>query len=350
MANVKISQLPNLTTVNSDSQIPVVQGGVTYSSTVGDIVAGGNPLGSIKVIADGSIGGPRTIYVGYNAVVPQNTNGTTTMEIVGAPQIEVDANNTSNGSVFTATEVSFPDLTVVGSAGIFNSTTIVTQSYPSLTTIVSSLYIYNNPNLTTVNVPNLTYCQNVSFGSSPNYTLVFPALEYASLNVQGTTNLTGYTSAMFPALRTGGFGWGYNYLPSFTINFPLLTKLLSINGTNNVNMSTIYLPALVDIYNYMNLGSMVSLTNVTLGTLGVTKKWGNTSGNTPNVYFQNASLTQASVDNILIVMASLDGTNGTTLNGNGQIQLNGGNNASPSSAGLAAKSTLIGRGFSVSTN
>jgi hypothetical protein len=350
MATIKISQLPPLTSVNSDSEIPVVQGGITYAGTVEDIVSGARPLGEIKITANGSIGGPINFGYSYSASISQNTNGTNTFVVTGKPSISIDATSSNNGSAFTATQVTYPELEVAQSAGIYNSTTLVSLSMPLIETI-SNLDIYNNPNLTTLNVPNLRTANYLNFGGLPNLVLDFPLLETAYMQVQGTNNFSGYTETMFPSLRSGGFQWGYGYVPSFTINFPLLTKLLGFGGTSSINMNTIYLPALVDVYYYMYLSNISSLVNLTLGTEGVTKKWGTSDSSTrPQFYCQSASLNQASVDNILIVMASLDGTNGTTYNSNGTIALNGGSNATPSAAGLAARSVLLSRGFTVSLN
>lgn len=352
MATVKISQLPPLTSVNLDSEIPVVQGGITYSSTVEDITS--KALGDLTIIANGSIGGPLYFNNDYLVAVPQNTNGTNTFPVTSILQIYIDANNTSNGSAFTATQVTYPYVKQVSAAGIYNSTTLVSLSMPLLETATSSLNLYNNPNLTTLNVPNLRTATYITLGSTPNIPLsgTFPLLETAYFQIQGTNNFTGYTQTMLPSLRSGGFSWGYSYVPSFTINFPLLTKLTGLGGTSSINMNTINLPALIEVYHYLSISNISALQTLTLGALGVTKKWGTTSagGNPPNIYAQSCSLNQASVDNILIVLASMDGTNGTTLNGNGTVALNGGSNATPSAAGLAARSTLLSRGFTVSLN
>lgn len=352
MATVKISQLPSLTSVNSDSEIPVVQGGITYSSTVSDITS--KALGTLTIIADGSIGGPLTLSSYYSVLVPQDTNGTNTFSVKGITALDINATNSNNGSAFTATQVTYPYIEIAGNVGIYNSDTIVSLSIPLLERVTGSLYLSKNPNFTTFNAPNLKSCAYIYFGSSPNLTIVgaFPLLESAYLQMDGTNDFTGYTQTDFPSLRSGGFQWGYGFVPSFTIDFPLLTKLIGFGGTSSINMNTIYLPALEDVYYYMYISNISALQNLTLGTVGVTKKWGGTSatGNAPQFFAQFCSLNQASVDNILIVLASLDGTNGTTYTNNGNVQLNGGSNATPSSAGLAAKTTLISRGFSVSNN
>ena len=61
-------------------------------------------------------------------------------------------------------------------------------------------------------------------------------------------------------------------------------------------------------------------------------------------------LNQASVDSILVSLAALDGTNGTTAYSSKTILLNGGTSSAPSATGLAAKATLQARSCTVTTN
>jgi hypothetical protein len=61
------------------------------------------------------------------------------------------------------------------------------------------------------------------------------------------------------------------------------------------------------------------------------------------------SLDQASVDNILVRLAALDGTGGTVAYSSRTVTITG-SSATPSATGLAAKTTLQGRGCTVTTN
>jgi hypothetical protein len=91
------------------------------------------------------------------------------------------------------------------------------------------------------------------------------------------------------------------------------------------------------------LGNLVS---VTLGTPGVLKV---ITGATINVSGQK--LNSASVNGILALLVSLDGTNGTTLWGAGKtLTINGGTNAAPSGQGILNKATLVARTATVTTN
>lgn len=68
------------------------------------------------------------------------------------------------------------------------------------------------------------------------------------------------------------------------------------------------------------------------------------------VTFIGCALPQGVVDAILVQLAGLDGTNGTTLYENETVNLSGGTNAIPSATGLTAKATLEGRGCTVTVN
>ena len=89
-----------------------------------------------------------------------------------------------------------------------------------------------------------------------------------------------------------------------------------------------------------------NLTTVTLGTPGTLKL---ITGATINISGQK--LDQASVNGILALLVSLDGTGGTTLWGAGKtVNLSGGTSAAPSGQGILDKATLIARTATVTTN
>ena len=70
----------------------------------------------------------------------------------------------------------------------------------------------------------------------------------------------------------------------------------------------------------------------------------NLGGDTPPIlWFNGNSLTQASVNGLLVALAA-----GTSSGGD--VDLSGGLNAAPGAAGLAAKATLVGRGWTVRHN
>lgn len=69
-----------------------------------------------------------------------------------------------------------------------------------------------------------------------------------------------------------------------------------------------------------------------------------------NVIITSNSLSQASVDNILAVLAALDGTGGTTLFGAGKTVTLTGGAFTPSAGGLVNVGILQGRGVTVNHN
>jgi hypothetical protein len=69
-----------------------------------------------------------------------------------------------------------------------------------------------------------------------------------------------------------------------------------------------------------------------------------------NVDFHNCALNQTSVDDILLKLSLLDGTNGTTAWSYREVNLNSGTNAAPSQTGLDAKAILEARNCIVNVN
>ena len=145
-----------------------------------------------------------------------------------------------------------------------------------------------------------------------------PVLSYPSIAINGGMGFTGTVSSIsFPTLATTTISIG-NIPTLTTVDLPVLTKVVySMQGILNFS----YCPSLTTI----NIPSLVSMPD--------------------NSYlqFQENALSQATVDNVLVRMVATG-----ALNGN--IQLGGGTSSAPSAIGLAAKATLEGRGWSVTTN
>jgi len=127
-----------------------------------------------------------------------------------------------------------------------------------------------------------------------------------------------------------------------TLDLPALTHLINDSGTGCINVGTCPNLATVNMPNIIEMAGAGgpfnavifssgngNIANVYLGTIGITKiaRGG--------VTFNGQKLTQASVDRILNLLASLDGTNGTTLYsaGTNTVDLSGGTNAAPSFTG-----------------
>ena len=128
------------------------------------------------------------------------------------------------------------------------------------------------------------------------------------------------------------------------ISFPNLVYIgnnLNLSPSAGANPQTLNLNSLQTIFGtYVNI-QMSNLTSFALPSLKYIS-------NGCNIYFYTA-LDQTSVDNVLVALAALDGTNGTFIWSVGTINISGGN-AAPGATGVTAKDVLIARGISVSTN
>lgn len=359
MANKRISELASASALAGTEVLPIVQAGTTKKVTaqaIADLASGGGGLGALDIVADGNVGGPISITYNVAANVPVTTAGTTNVPVTASPNINFSGGGGYGGGTFTATTLELPTLTTSADFSVTNTNTLQTLSAPLLTLVTGyNFSFYNNPALTTLNLPLLTKCRQFSFGNTPLLTTInVPVLETVeALAIQNNNpGITGFRQSMFPALRTAAFAWGYYGYPSFEIDFPLLTTLggAGLQGGSASNLTRINLPALVNIQSgNIQVTNINTLTDVRLGTVGTTKTLG-PAGYNAYITFQGCALTQASVDNILTVFASLDGTNGTTASNNGNLYLSGGSNATPSSTGLAAVSVLQARGWYVATN
>jgi hypothetical protein len=110
-------------------------------------------------------------------------------------------------------------------------------------------------------------------------------------------------------------------------------------------LTTLNLPALVLVgAGGINMGGGLANLLATFSMGSTLKSIGG------NVSFAGCALNQASVDGILVSLAALDGTGGTTAYSSKTVTLTGGTNSTPSATGLTAKATLQGRGCTVTNN
>lgn len=248
------------------------------------------------------------------------------------------------------TTLSIPSLTYVG--GAFQTTqmaTLTTLSTPELSYCASSYGPNNMAALTTLSIPNLSY----SGGFSPSTmnsltTLSAPALTIVAGSF-GPNSMSLLTTLSIPVLASVTGSFDLNNLPSLvTISAPVLTSIgARITLSGMAALTTVTLPVIETI----GQGSFISI-NITSGstaalstfTLGSTLK--RVEGHTT---MTSCALTQASVDDILVRLAALDGTGGTTAYSTKTVTLTG-TSATPSATGLAAKSTLVARGCTVTNN
>jgi hypothetical protein len=129
------------------------------------------------------------------------------------------------------------------------------------------------------------------------------------------------------------------------INLPK-AKVVTLSLTNTKSYLTdIYLPSIEwltsTVANSLTINTTPALVNFYLGE--------SLKGTSGNFIISICALNQASVDNILIRLAALNGTNGTIYYRQRIVTITG-TSAAPSVAGLAAKALLTARGCTVTTN
>jgi len=179
------------------------------------------------------------------------------------------------------------------------NTSVTAVSFDDLEGVLAPITIGTGLLATALSFPALKFATNlpVSSGTTALVTVSCPALEYISANVS-IANLSALTTITLPAIISIGTGISSN--------------------TGNGALTTF--------------------------TLGSTLKY--VGG---NVNFASSALLVASVDDILVRLAALDGTNGTIAYSNRTVTITG-TSATPSAIGLAAKAVLVARGCTVTNN
>lgn len=226
------------------------------------------------------------------------------------------------------TLLSFPVLKITNNTiNILNLTSLTVISFPELTTILNSLTTSGMAALTTLSFPKLSY---ISSNFAPS----------------GADLLTVFS---FPLLTRIGSTFAPATMAILTvISMPALTIILGAASVATMAaLTTVSLPAMITYGSTITMNSALgNLATLTLGTIGTLKA---VTGATINISGQK--LTAGSVNALLALLVSLDGTGGTTLWGTGKtLNVSGGTSAAPSGAGIADKATLIGRGATVTTN
>ena len=399
MANVKISQLPVTTSPQGAGLIPIVQDGTTYSTTVNELV-GDNGVSSFNT-RKGAVTLQSTDVTGALGYTPANS--ATTITINGDTQ-SLAANRTwtinagleaptvtitpafpssaiqnlfvpsafkFNGNTYTSTKYGsdiFNDIQiglaannyqtnkitafstnaqVLGNVSISSSnfhSTLTSLSLPSViyvgqSAFLGSLSIASDSYLTTFNMPNLVASGMFSLGGNQLSSFDFSSLEYVANGFQITYVSTGVLIS-FPSLISANNAFSVYGFQSDSLSFPNLKYLgytVNIQVTAGANPQTLNFDSLEYITNTFDI-SMSNLTSFSLPSLKY-------MANSYSASFYT-SLDQTSVDNVLVAFAALDGTAGTTLWNSGTINI-AGSNATPSATGLAAISTLTGRGIFV---
>lgn len=260
--------------------------------------------------------------------------GTANPDLTGIEftKLELVAGNLVPKDMPALTSLSLPALTtVMGNLVPCFMYALTTLSLPALTTVGGTFQPYAMPALTSLSLPALT-------------------------TVVGTFNPYGMdalTSLSAPALTTVGGSLSANSMAALTtLSLPALTAVMgNLIVATMPALTSLSLPAIERIGASVTFGNAIQLNSgmsaLTTFTLPATlKQVGGTAG---NVTITSAALNQASVDSILVRLAALDGTDGTVAFSNRTVTITG-TSAAPSSAGLAAKATLVARGCTVTHN
>ena len=235
-------------------------------------------------------------------------------------------------SISSVSSISLPQL-ISGENINITGSGLTSFNVPSLLISSSLLALIGNPSLTSVSAPQLKYAKDISFNN--NALLV-------SINLQSLEILTSTSTATFFA--NGSMSVNSNPALS-TVNISSLKYTNNLDISTNISLTSLNFSNLIGVTFFFQCRNNTSLTTVTINSGLKFFAIANTG-----VDFSNNALNQASVDEILVRLAALDGTNATTIFQNTPVNLTGGTNATPSATGLAAKATLVARGCTVTNN
>ncbi len=191
----------------------------------------------------------------------------------------------------------------------------LTSTYANLTSVIGSSLLSSPagitataPLLTTFTLPKLKY---MAFGPfSPTFAII-TTLDVPSLAIVATS------FAPVLALCT-----------TFTV--PSLANVGTSVAMSAASLVTFSLPGL------LNVGTTFQITAANMTTFSMNSGLLSIGG---NFTMTGMKLNQASVDGILVRLAALDGTGGTTAYSSHTINLSGGTSSAPSATGLAAAVT-----------
>lgn len=260
--------------------------------------------------------------------------------------------NTMSGLV----SMSCPSLTTVG--GNFSPSgmnALTNMSFPALSTVGGSFSPSAMDGITLVSFPNL-YSVGIDF--APTAMVAVQVASFSSLTHIGGTfgpnTMNGLTSLTVPSLLTVGGNLAFSKMDGvYILTFPSLTEIGgSIIPSSMVVIQQIILSAIERIGHIGSNGTAIALSSgtPTLTTFALSNSLKQVGNNgVGNVIITSAVLGQFYVDDLLIKLAALDGTNGTTTFNNRIVTIKG-TCAVPSPTGLAAKAILIARGCVVTHN
>ena len=294
---------------------------------VNTIVANGIPSAA-PTLTYSNTGTLDNMFVSFDIKVPieatYNSGGTKTVQSYYLANIYINDDLDLNQSL---TSITFINLTSVNNIQIEYipyitsiSSPVITQLYsiklqdlfsltnlnlPFLNTSLNSFVLYHLPLLTSFNFSNIV---------SILYTIEIVDVAFTSINLSSLESMSDASNV------------GY-----------------SMDIRECLELTTVNIPELVYSSHAIEISNNPNLTSLTLGTIGTLKNINDF------VRLSNNALNVGSVNGVLALLVSLDGTNGTELF-NTNVYLNEGTNAAPTGQGITDVQTLIDRGCDVQTN
>ncbi len=225
-------------------------------------------------------------------------------------------------SSYGVTSVEFTPLVFVnGGFNISSNTSLATLDIAALVAVTGTINLTGNASLTGISLPALVYIGGDFEGG----------------------NGTLATSLDVGALVTVGGAFNYNDSTADLVTLDV-GALQTVGGQLNISghgLTALDISSVLHIGDQFYGGDSAALETIDIsGLLSLNGNF-NASG---------CALTQAGVDAILVRLAAMDGTAGTTSYDNWTVDLSGGTSASPSGTGATAKTTLEGRGNTVTVN
>ena len=276
---------------------------------------------------------PALAYVG-GTYVPYNMN---TLTSLSAPALAYVGGAYSPTGMDALTTLSAPALTYVGLGFTPSSLRYITTiSVPSLVYVGTNFQPGFFDYITSISAPALTY---VGTDFKPNTmalltTLSTPLLEFIGYNL-GPYTMAKLTTLSFPALKSVGVNLNRtDYTPG------------NISPSSMVLLNSFTMPA-IEVIGSAGSGSILFVSGTpALATFTMGSTLRRVNG---NVNMTSCALLVASVDGVLVSLAALNGTGLTTAYSTKTVTITG-TSATPSATGLAAKSTLVARGCTVTHN
>jgi hypothetical protein len=280
-----------------------------------------------------------TSLIGNELLTNTNLNlQASTLTTVTLPKYIYNSGNINLGNC-TFTTLSLGEL-IIANIITFNTTTLVSFSIPKCQSIQSNITFTSATALTTFSAP---LCQviagTISGTATVLTTFTFTVLKYIFVNF--TLTAAALTSLSLPALVNMYGTWGTTMALCTSVDLSLLQNVVGAVTASFAALTTLSFPAIV------SFGAAVTFTAANLVTFSMGATLKSVGGNWT---MTGMKLDQASVDGILVSLAALDGTGGTTAYSSKTVNLSGGTSATPSATGLAAKAVLVARGCTVTNN